>query len=175
MNYLGPVSIIQRNPLRWYTFPGLRGATESPMPRWTTREWEDGNEKAGGGRACAGRADRTSGEDRQGAVRQAYGERRGSSRSEEKKTTPLVGDVSEYGGLYRRLQRGGRPDKKEEVIRFRSYNIWNGRNGVLELALRRNYHANIDLGILQETKVTGGVLSSYFLYLHGFISTLFSI
>ena len=47
------------------------------------------------------------------------------------------------------------------LIRFGTYNIWNRRNGGLESALRGMYQANMDLGILQETKVTDGV------YIHG--------
>ena len=43
------------------------------------------------------------------------------------------------------------------MIRFGSYNIRNGRNGDLESALHGMARPNIDLGILQETKVTGGV------------------
>ena len=39
-------------------------------------------------------------------------------------------------------------------IRFGTYNIRNGRNGVLESELRGMSQANMDLGIFQETKVT---------------------
>ena len=39
-------------------------------------------------------------------------------------------------------------------IRFGTYNICNGYNRGLESALRGMYQANMDLGILQETKVT---------------------
>ena len=42
-------------------------------------------------------------------------------------------------------------------IRFSTYNICNGRNGGLELALRGMSQANMDLGILQEKKVTDGI------------------
>ena len=42
-------------------------------------------------------------------------------------------------------------------IRFGTYNIWNGRNGVLELALRGISQANMDLGIFQDTKCTYGI------------------
>ena len=35
-----------------------------------------------------------------------------------------------------------------------TYNIYNGRNGGLELVLRGMSQANMDLGIFQETKVT---------------------
>ena len=42
-------------------------------------------------------------------------------------------------------------------IRFGSYNIRNGRKGGLEAALRGMSQANMDLGILQETKLTYGV------------------
>ena len=42
-------------------------------------------------------------------------------------------------------------------IRFGTYNIRNGRNGGLEAALRGMSQANMDLGILQETKLTDGI------------------
>ena len=42
-------------------------------------------------------------------------------------------------------------------IRFGTYNICNGRNGGLEAALREMSQANMDLGILQETKLTYGI------------------
>ena len=43
------------------------------------------------------------------------------------------------------------------LIRFGTYNIRNGRNGVLESVLRGVYQANMDLGIFQETKVADGI------------------
>ena len=42
-------------------------------------------------------------------------------------------------------------------IRFGTYNIRNGRNWGLELALRGMAQANMDLGIFQETKCTDGI------------------
>ena len=42
-------------------------------------------------------------------------------------------------------------------IKFGTYNIRNGRNGGLEAELRVMYQANLDMGILQETKLTNGV------------------
>ena len=42
-------------------------------------------------------------------------------------------------------------------IRFGTYTIRNGRKGGLEAALREMSQANMDLGILQETKLTDGV------------------
>ena len=42
-------------------------------------------------------------------------------------------------------------------IRFGTYNIRNRRNGGLEVALRGMSQANMDLGILQETKLTDGI------------------
>ena len=42
-------------------------------------------------------------------------------------------------------------------IRFGIYNIRNGRNGGLELALRGMSQANMDLDIFQETKVTDSI------------------
>ena len=47
---------------------------------------------------------------------------------------------------------------EEEVpIKFGTYNIRNGRNGGLEAALRGMDQANMDLGVMQETKITDGV------------------
>ena len=43
------------------------------------------------------------------------------------------------------------------LIRFGTNNIYNGRNGGLESALRGMYQANMDLGIFQETKVIDGI------------------
>ena len=42
-------------------------------------------------------------------------------------------------------------------IRFGTYNIRNGCNGGLEAALRGMSQANMDLGILEETKMTDGI------------------
>ena len=42
-------------------------------------------------------------------------------------------------------------------IKFGTYNIRNGMNGVLEAALRGMEQANMDLGVMQETKITDGV------------------
>ena len=42
-------------------------------------------------------------------------------------------------------------------IRFGTYNIRNGQKGGLETALRGMSQANMDLGILQETKLTDGI------------------
>ena len=42
-------------------------------------------------------------------------------------------------------------------IRFGTYNIRNGRNGGLEAELRGMSQANMELGILQETKLTDGI------------------
>ena len=46
---------------------------------------------------------------------------------------------------------------EKTTIRFGSYNIWNGRNGGLELALRGVSKANMDLGIFQETNIMNKV------------------
>ena len=40
------------------------------------------------------------------------------------------------------------------LIRFGAYNIWSGRNRGQESALRGIFQANMDLGVLQETKLT---------------------
>ena len=50
-----------------------------------------------------------------------------------------------------------RPTDETVPIRFGTYNIRNGRKGGLESALRGMSQANMDLGILQETKITNGV------------------
>ena len=42
-------------------------------------------------------------------------------------------------------------------IRFGTYNIHKGRKGGMEAALRGMSQANMDLGILQETKLTDGI------------------
>ena len=44
--------------------------------------------------------------------------------------------------------------RRRVPIRFGTYNIFNGHNGGLELALRGMYQTNMDLVIFQETKVT---------------------
>ena len=53
--------------------------------------------------------------------------------------------------------RTGRPTSGKVLIRFGTYTIHNGRNGGLEAALRGVSQANMDLGILQETKLTDGI------------------
>ena len=54
--------------------------------------------------------------------------------------------------------RRNRGSTEEEVpIKFGTYNIWNGRNGGLEAALRGMEQANMGLGVMQETKITDGV------------------
>ena len=54
--------------------------------------------------------------------------------------------------------RRNRGSMEEEVpIKFGTYNIRNGRNGVLEAALGGMDQANIDLGVLQDTKCTDSV------------------
>ena len=42
-------------------------------------------------------------------------------------------------------------------IKFGTYNIRNGWNGGLEAAIRGMEQANIDMGFMQETKITNGV------------------
>ena len=53
--------------------------------------------------------------------------------------------------------RTGLPTSGTVPIIFGTYNIHNGRNGGLEEALRGMSQANMDLGILQETKLTDGI------------------
>ena len=55
------------------------------------------------------------------------------------------------------LRRNRGPTEEEVPIKFGTYNIRNGRNGGLEAALRGMEQANMDLGVLQETKCTNGV------------------
>ena len=50
-----------------------------------------------------------------------------------------------------------RPTCGTVLIRFGTYNNCNGRKGGLEMALRGMSQANMDLGILQETKLTYGI------------------
>ena len=66
-----------------------------------------------------------------------------------------IGRRSQKGVFWWRICRSTGISTREEVpIRFGTYNICNGRNGGLELALRGVSQANMDLGIFQETKVT---------------------
>ena len=51
----------------------------------------------------------------------------------------------------------GQPTSGKLRIRFSTYNIRNGHNGGLEAALRGMSQANMDLVILQETKLTDGI------------------
>ena len=53
------------------------------------------------------------------------------------------------GGGYRRVGK--------TVIKFRTLNIWNRRNGGLESSLSGMDQANLDLGVFQETKVANGL------------------
>ena len=43
------------------------------------------------------------------------------------------------------------------LIRFGTYNIRNGRNGILESVLRGMGQANVDVGVFQEKKLTDGI------------------
>ena len=54
-------------------------------------------------------------------------------------------------------QRTGPPTRGTVPIGLGTYNIRNGRNGGLELAIRGMSQSNMDLGIFQETKVADGV------------------
>ena len=53
--------------------------------------------------------------------------------------------------------RTGRPTSGKVPIRFGTYNIRNRHNSRLEAALQGMSQANMDLGILQETKLTYGI------------------
>jgi exonuclease III len=47
--------------------------------------------------------------------------------------------------------------EQQPSIRIATYNIRNGRAGGLEAALRAMGQMNVDLGVFQETKLTGGI------------------
>ena len=71
-------------------------------------------------------------------------------------SSPLVGNVWDYGEIN---EEGRVEQEREETwtsIRFGMYNICNGRNGGIELALRGMVQANLDLGLLHEMKLTDG-------------------
>ena len=53
--------------------------------------------------------------------------------------------------------RTGHPTSGKVPIRFGTHNIRNGHNGRLEAAVRGVSQANMNLGILQETKLTDGI------------------
>ena len=53
--------------------------------------------------------------------------------------------------------RTGRPTSGKVPIRLGTSNSRNGCNGGLEAALQGMSKANMDLGILQETKLTDGI------------------
>ena len=59
--------------------------------------------------------------------------------------------------LWGSLRRNRGSTEEEGPIKFGTYNIRNGRNGGLEAALKGMAQANMDLGVLQETKCTDGV------------------
>ena len=115
------------------------------MPGSTTRSRKRGIK--GNGTAWG-----TNGIDRGGGERTRNGERgvgrrRGGKRRGEEKSNHWWGALKSTGGS----------TKDEVPIRFSTNNIRNGRNGVLESAIREMSQANIDLGILQETKYTDGI------------------
>ena len=56
--------------------------------------------------------------------------------------------------LLRIFQSTGSSTRERLPIRFGTYNIRNGRNGGLELALREISQASMDMGIFQETNFT---------------------
>ena len=55
------------------------------------------------------------------------------------------------GGGLSEIQELVRPTR---MIRFGTYNIWNGQNRGLESSLHGMSQANMDLGVFQETKLT---------------------
>ena len=75
-----------------------------------------------------------------------------------------AGESGEGGGSRKKKNRWWGPLRRnrgyteEEVpIKFGTYNIRNGSNGGLEAALRGMEQSNMDLGVMQETKITDGV------------------
>ena len=80
---------------------------------------------------------------------------------------PLVVHMLPPSGKRMRTEDGsprgtGAEDTAVKAIRLVSYNIRNGRNGGLEAALRAMAQANVDLGVLQETKkVTDGTYTRW--------------
>ena len=77
------------------------------------------------------------------------------------------GGRREWGGQWYTLKKGvrwwrmcqstGSSTRGRVLIRFGTYNIHNGHNGVLESALRGVSNANMYMGIFKETKVTDGI------------------
>ena len=58
----------------------------------------------------------------------------------------------------------GRTGERQEVvhpIRFGTYNIRNSQNSRLESALHVMSQANVDIGVIQETKLTNGIYTRY--------------
>ena len=83
------------------------------------------------------------------------GNRQGTSKGEADKYEEDNGECKRKIHRWWGTRRSTGSSTGEEVpIRFGTYNIRNGRNGGLESALRVMAQANIDLGILQETKCT---------------------
>ena len=63
----------------------------------------------------------------------------------------------EFSGPWEDIQGSRRKvGGQETVIRFGTYNIWNGRNGGLKLELWWVSQANLDLGVFQETNFMDG-------------------
>ena len=73
------------------------------------------------------------------------------------KLQPLVGYVPGYGANYEEGIENGGGGKKGGVIQFVSYNTRKGHNGGLESALHGMDQSNMDLGVLQETNLIGGI------------------
>ena len=59
-----------------------------------------------------------------------------------------------YWGMGQAIEGGG---VGHTPIRFGTYNIRNGRNSGLELALRGMGKSNVDVGVFQETKMRVGI------------------
>ena len=82
----------------------------------------------------------------------------GTAKGETCKSGEGSGFRRQKGVRWWRMCRSTRiPTRGKVPIRFGTYNIRNGRNRGLELALRRMSQANMDLDIFQETKLTDGI------------------
>ena len=86
------------------------------------------------------------------------GNRQGTETGKSGVEEEAKGGVKKKGSLWWGVFKPTGDSTKEEVpMRFGTYNIRNGRNRVLESALRGMSQANMDLGIFQETKCIDGI------------------
>ena len=90
---------------------------------------------------------------RQGQNKEGNGERRGGHKRGGQRGRRQKTEIHQLG----MCKHTGWSTSGNVPIRFGTYKICNGRNGGLEAALRGISQANMDLGILQETKPTEGI------------------